>query len=75
MRPIDMPARFPGSREERLANFHSHDWWQCDENEYRCGRCDCRPGHRAADWPCGADIPREQVPDGLIGLIRQIGAA
>ena len=59
MATIDMPMEFPGTDEERMANFASHDFydWAMD-GDSRCTACDCKPWHITAGWPCGADVPR-----------------
>lgn len=50
------PMPFPGTPEQAQANRDSHQFYGYEE--VRCDRCDCRPSHVAASWPCGADVPR-----------------
>lgn len=63
MRTIDLPTPFEGSERERAANRMSHNF---DETG-RCWDCDCRVGGLIAEWPCGAEVPREQMT--LVGLL------
>lgn len=55
---IDRPVPFAGTKEERDANFRTHAF---DPEEARCWDCDCRPWGASADYPCGAEVPREVV--------------
>ena len=54
---INQPVRFP-DEAQIPANLASHyfDW-----ESNRCCGCDSRPWGISATWPCGADIPREDV--------------
>lgn len=52
---VDMPMKFPGSQEERIANRDSHRF---DYESARCIECDCRPWGRIVEWACGAEVPR-----------------
>lgn len=55
-------APFDGDDEARDLNRRSHDFYSPpgdDAGDARCGRCDCRPSHVAASWPCGAVIPQQ----------------
>jgi hypothetical protein len=54
------PIRFQGSEQERRDNRRTHSWDMSDPDT-RCFSCDCRPSYAAADYPCGADVPRETV--------------
>lgn len=54
------PVRFSGTEEERRKNYATHLFFTFDE-EIRCGACDCRPTHVAADYPCGVEPPRTAV--------------
>lgn len=57
---VNRPVKFPGTPEERRANRNTHGFmW--DHEDARCWRCDVRPSHVSADYPCGADVPREVV--------------
>jgi len=51
---IDRPKRFPGGETEREANRATHHW-----HDGWCDRCGCRDRQVHAEWPCGADVPRE----------------
>jgi hypothetical protein len=54
---ISVPMPFPGTADEKHANYRSHHFsW--DDEDTRCDRCDCRPSYVSAEWPCGADVPR-----------------
>jgi hypothetical protein len=55
---LDRPQEFPGSDAEKEANWQTHNFDQFDQ---RCFDCDCRPWGRLAQWPCGADVPRERT--------------
>jgi hypothetical protein len=55
---INLPMPFPGSPEERHANYLSHSFLWDDEGDTRCAFCDCRPSYVSADWPCMAEVPR-----------------
>ena len=55
---IDVPVPFRGTEQQRLANRNSHYFdWQSG----RCIECDCKQWHEAADYPCGADVPRMEL--------------
>jgi len=56
---INAPIPFQGSRQEAEANFKTHDFYQVDMFEYRCGKCDCKPWHEAAFYECGNEPPRK----------------
>lgn len=51
------PVRFAGSEGERIENRESHKWTVLD-SDLRCFTCDAKVGHAAADYPCGAEVPR-----------------
>jgi hypothetical protein len=55
---IDRPIAFTGAPAQAEANFATHMFsaWGAD---VRCDRCDSRPTHVAASYPCGAEVPRE----------------
>jgi hypothetical protein len=61
---VNQPVRFP-DEDQIAANRATHDfywpWDPDDAGDVRCGRCDCRPSYVSATWPCGADVPREDV--------------
>ena len=63
---INVPADFTGTEAERVANYRSHAWttYRLDENDAEtvCGRCDTKPYHKHADYPCGDEAPRVDVP-------------
>jgi len=55
---INRPVAFAGSEAQRAVNRATHHF--CGEDA-RCIECDCRSFGVYADWPCGADVPRESV--------------
>lgn len=55
---ITVPIAFTGTDAEQLANQRTHNW---DTGAARCFDCDCRPWGRLASWPCGSDVPTEQL--------------
>jgi len=61
---VDRPIRFAGTPEERLANYDSHNWGSFDGENFACGRCDVKPHYESANYPCGAEVPREVVEIG-----------
>ena len=58
---VNMPVPFPGTPEERQANFFTHQFFTVNGADYVCGKCDAKSWHVAADYPCGADVPRHDV--------------
>lgn len=58
MGTLNRPIPFQGTPEEAEANYHSHTFSGEDD---RCFACDCKPWHKAADYPCGVEPPRETV--------------
>lgn len=64
---MSFPATFPGTEQERKANYATHCFittqYSEDDAETRCGNCDCRPGLTSSFWPCGYDVPRVPRPD------------
>lgn len=59
---VNVPVPHPGTKEEKEANFWTHDWWQPDPDESpECTRCACRAGHVAGQYPCGEEPPRKLV--------------
>lgn len=61
MMTVNRPVKFLGTREQAQANFATHEFVQIDMWDYRCHKCDCKPHHVAADYPCGEEPPRETV--------------
>lgn len=55
---MNVPVPFPGTAEEAAANRRTHIFIGIDG---RCMDCDSRPSHKAADYPCGAYVPRMDV--------------
>lgn len=53
---VDVPVPFGGTKEEADANFATHSF---DPEYARCLYCDCRPWGAVANYPCGAEVPRE----------------
>ena len=68
MGTINRPIAFAGSEAEKRANRASHNFatfqYSEDDAETRCYDCDSRPSHYAADYPCGASVPRETITYG-----------
>lgn len=58
---VDEPVTFAGPPEEALANLETHDFYfgPGDASDVRCWRCDCKSAHRASEYPCGAEVPRQ----------------
>ena len=56
---VNRPQAFPGTAEEIAANRASHVFY--GDEDGRCMSCDCRPFGTVAQWPCGAEVPREEV--------------
>ena len=54
---IDIPVPFTGTQEQADRNFRTHNFSNFGD-EPACLNCDCKPWHIAADYPCGAEIPR-----------------
>ena len=52
-----VPDEFPGSEEEKEANFHTHQWWN-HGGQTLCAVCEAKSWHVAADWPCGTEPTR-----------------
>lgn len=52
------PKPFEGTVNERWANYETHNFTGIDE---RCVRCDRKPVHIGAAYPCGAEVPRIEV--------------
>jgi hypothetical protein len=58
---MTFPVRFTGTEEERAANRATHNFFRTgghDDYELRCGHCDAKPWHAAAEYPCGTEPPR-----------------
>lgn len=55
---INMPAAWPGTRDEIAANRATHLFSEGGNSEVYCMACECKPWHVGADWPCGSDPPR-----------------
>lgn len=58
---VSAPASWPGTPEEAGRNFRTHRFVAGFDGDIRCAECDCRPGGRVAEWPCGASVPRVTV--------------
>lgn len=52
---ISLPVPFGGSPEQAAVNRRTHDFTGIDG---RCYDCDSRPSYEAANYPCGATVPR-----------------
>lgn len=55
---MSFPMEYPGTAEEKRANYATHNFIPDGDECPRCGNCDCRAGGFIAEWPCGADVPR-----------------
>lgn len=55
---MNVPVPFPGTYDEAAANFDGH-WFAGEDG--RCMDCDARVTHEAANYPCGANVPRMDV--------------
>ncbi len=64
---LNVPVPFDGTPEQARANRATHHFYttQYDEDSFetRCTDCDCKPGHQAANYPCGASVPRMTIGD------------
>lgn len=61
MSTLNRPVKFPGTDAQAKANFHTHYWTTPDGENYSCGRCDAKPWHAAAEYPCGEEPERETI--------------
>lgn len=61
-----------GSETERRLNRLTHRF--TGGQDARCWQCDCRPGHYAADWPCGTE-PHAGIPSVGYDLIDSMAEA
>lgn len=63
MTTFTRPVPFAGTDAQLLRNRRSHQFGGIDG---RCWECDVKPWHESANYPCGAQIPREtvEIPDG-----------
>lgn len=58
----DRPIPFAGPPEQAAANRRTHHWMQPDREEVpECDECGSKSWHAAANYPCGADVPREVI--------------
>jgi hypothetical protein len=60
MNTRDVPVRFQGSQVQADMNRETHRFTN-DDGDVRCAYCDSRPSYEAANYPCGAVVPRKQV--------------
>ena len=56
---INRPVPFAGTPSESAHNWHTHQFDGYGDS--RCLACDCKAWHETANYPCGADVPRETV--------------
>lgn len=70
---IDRPVPFPGTASDARRNYQSHYWLSDGDGEIDCLLCAIRPYHEAADYSCGAVVPRETVPWSKEIEVRQFG--
>lgn len=60
----NVPVPFPGTDAEAAANRNTHSFHYSgspEDADIRCWSCDSRPSHVAASYPCGADVPRQEI--------------
>lgn len=58
---IEEPVPFAGDEIQRAINYDSHRFESWDPEDCpRCVRCDVKPWYRSADYPCGAEVPRQE---------------
>ena len=55
---VNVPKAFNGSKEQKDRNFRSHRWGE----DNRCLICDSKISHTAAEYPCGEEPPRLEIP-------------
>ena len=51
----DGPVPFPGTAEQAARNNQTHFM----NEDGRCYDCDSKVSHKAYDYPCGFDVPRQ----------------
>ncbi len=51
------PQPFDGTEGQRQSNRATHDF-RAFEGQWLCERCEAKPWHVAADYPCGVEPPR-----------------
>jgi len=65
---VTRPVEFSGTEIEKRANRSTHrfltEQYSEDDFETRCTECDCKPWHQTANYPCGANVPRETITVG-----------
>jgi len=55
---VDEPIPFSGSDEEKTANTQTHYFTAGSD---RCAKCDCKVWHKAFEYECGTEPPRQIV--------------
>lgn len=61
IRIIDEPVPFAGDEIQRGINYNSHNFVSWDPEDCpRCMNCDSKPWHKAAYYPCGVSVPRQE---------------
>lgn len=58
---MNRPKQFPGTPEEKAANYATHHWGTLDGENWECYNCAAKTFHTGATWPCGTPVPREDV--------------
>lgn len=59
---INEPVPFGGTEEEKDANWNTHQWWYDPQTwEQMCDHCGSKVWHKAAMYPCHAEVPRRDV--------------
>jgi len=62
------PKPFEGTDEERDRNRATHQWRQVSEDgDFACMNCAAETWHAAANYPCGAPVPRMEYLPGVEG--------
>lgn len=64
MTTMNVPVPFEGTQDQKRANFATHRFMWGDDMGERCLNCDCKPWHKAAEYPCGQEPPRMDVEVG-----------
>jgi hypothetical protein len=58
---LNQPVPFAGSTDEAEANWHTHLFASFDGEAPRCLNCDAGSWMRTAEYPCGAEVPRQET--------------
>lgn len=58
---MNRPVPFKGTEAEARMNRATHRWMRDPDGEVVCETCVCKPWHTVANYPCGFNVPREDV--------------